>query len=66
MNQEHLLNVLRHLSQEVRKEIPLENITMPLLFALQDAEHMVSVMTNPKFYDESLDDLSTIPFGRQA
>ena len=66
MNQEHLLNVLSHLAQEVRKEVPTIYITMPLLFALQDAEHMVGVMNDPQPYDESLDDLSTIPFGRQA
>ena len=66
MNQEHLINVLRHLAQEVRKEVPTTYITMPLLFALQDAEHMIAVMRDPKPYDESLDDLSTIPFGRQA
>jgi hypothetical protein len=50
----------------VRKEVPSTHITMPLLFALQDAEHMIAVMRDPKPYDESLDDLSTIPFGRQA
>ena len=64
MNQEHLLNVLSHLAQEVRKEVPSTQITMPLLFALQDAEHMVSVTVSPKPDDENLDDLSTIPFGR--
>ena len=64
MNQEHLINVLRHLAQEVRKEIPSTHITMPLLFALQDAEHMVGVTVSPKPDDENLDDLSTIPFGR--
>jgi len=66
MNQEHLINVLRHLAQEVRKQVPSTHITMELLFALQDAEHMVGVMNDPQPYDESLDDLTTIPFGRQA
>jgi len=64
MSKAYLLNALQNLVTQVREDIPPEFMTKHFLFALEDAEHLLDLEKNPQTYDEDLDDLSKIPFGR--